>query len=58
MAVALLSFTSCSKECKCKQYVNDEVVLEYTIELEGNQKCKDFNSKVAVLGVSQEVKCK
>lgn len=58
----MFAMSSCSKDCKCKTYVNDELKNENTItkeELEsaGFEKCKDLNSTVELLGVKTEVKC-
>lgn len=42
-SVAILS-TSCNKECHCKQWLNNEVVSEYTFNNEeANVKCSSMN---------------
>lgn len=58
----LVAMSSCSKDCKCKYYVDGDMKSEKTISKEdmeslGYEKCKDMNSTVDLLGVKQEVKC-
>lgn len=58
----LFAMSSCSKECKCKTYVDGEMKHENTVSKEdlesaGFEKCKDLNSTVELMGVKTEVKC-
>ncbi len=58
----LFAMSSCSKECKCKHYVNGDLKNETTITKEdmeklGYEKCKDMNSKIELAGNKSEVKC-
>ena len=59
----LFAMSSCSKECKCKTYVDGDLKGEKTflkedIESAGYEKCSDLNSSIELLGVKTEVKCK
>ncbi|HQB21163.1 MAG TPA: hypothetical protein PLW23_02170, partial [Bacteroidales bacterium] len=58
VGLALLGFSSCSNECTCKTYINGDLKSEYTFEKDEGRKCKDYNSKVELLGQKTEVKCR
>ena len=61
-ASLLFAMSSCSKDCKCKYYVDGDMRSEKTITKEdmeslGFEKCKDMNSTIELLGSKTEVKC-
>ncbi len=58
----LFAMSSCSKECKCKTYVDgdlkhEDTILKEDMEKMGFEKCRDMNSSVELLGHKTEVKC-
>jgi hypothetical protein len=59
-AIALLSF-SCNKYCKCKDYIDGELVKEYKGEFikESSSSCENFGTEPRVLddGKTHETKC-
>lgn len=56
-SVAILS-TSCNKECHCKQWLNDEVVSEYTFNNEeANVKCSSMNTVITIAGTKTGIEC-
>ncbi|MGI6411604.1 MAG: hypothetical protein ACOX0V_10300 [Bacteroidales bacterium] len=54
VGIALLGFTSCSKECTCTTYIDGKEISSVTFEKEKGTKCSDGNQKV----LNTEIKCK
>lgn len=54
-AIAMLSFSSCKKECTCVATVNGVEVSTSTVETKG--KCADESVTSETIGVKTEVKC-
>ena len=57
LGIAALA-TSCNKQCQCTTYVNGvETLTPDPFDVEAGKKCKDYESKLEVLGITTEIKC-